>query len=175
MLITQKICISPLLYGTWLLRTTNDMDIENGLNYVIIKNDNTVKLKTLKKNGLIGVKNSRTAYISDIVQEKNNTYLFKLNYSQKNTYSNSFLDIKIPEIKSNSLNYYKEKNLTIDLFDKILYIKDNTNQLFYIFDLYVGTIKNPNIETSINTFMFTQLFGILLNLIINKIIDKMNF
>lgn len=175
MLITNKVCISPLLYGTWLLRTTNDIDIEKGLNYVIIKNDNIIKLKTLDKNGLIGIKKSRTAFITDIIHEKNNTYLFKLNYSKKNTYSNSFLDIKIPEIKSNSLTYYKEKNLTIDLFDRTLFIMDNSNQLFYIFDLYVGTIKSPYVETSMNAFIFTQLFGILLNLIINKLFNNITF
>jgi hypothetical protein len=49
-----------------------------------------------------------------------------------------------------------------------MFINDNDSNLYYIFDLYVGKLKYPNIETNITTFIFTQIFSIVLSLIITK-------
>ena len=162
--------INPLMFGTWVLRVTNDINLEKGINYIQLQEEPIIKLKTLNKDGLFGIKNSRTADITNITYINDNCYSFILNYSKKNIYSYSFLGIEIPEFKSNSLSYYKEKNLTINLFEKTILINDNESPLYYIFDLYIGKIKYPNIETSINTFIFTQLFSILLSLIITKML-----
>lgn len=162
--------INPLMFGTWVLRVTNDINLEKGINYIQLQEEPIIKLKTLNKDGLYGIKNSRTADITNITYINDNCYSFILNYSKKNIYSYSFLGIEIPEFKSNSLSYYKEKNLTINLFEKTILINDNESPLYYIFDLYIGKIKYPNIETSINTFIFTQLFSILLSLIITKML-----
>jgi hypothetical protein len=160
--------INPLMFGTWILRISNDISVEKGLNYIQIQEEPIIKLKTLKQDGLFGIKKSRTAYINNINYVDENNYSFILKYSKKNTYSYSFLGIKIPEFKSNSIKYFKEKNCTINLFDKTMIISDNENSLYYIFDLYIGKLKYPNTETTINTFMFTQLFSIIISLLIGK-------
>lgn len=162
--------INPLMFGTWVLRVTNDINLEKGINYIQIQEEPIIKLKTLNKDGIFGIKKSRTAYINNINYINQNCYSFILNYSRKNIYSYSFLGIEIPEFKSNSVSYSNKKNLTINLYEKTLLIYDNESPLYYIFDLYIGKIKYPNIETSINTFIFTQLFSILLSIIISKII-----
>jgi hypothetical protein len=156
------------MFGTWVLRISNDINVEQGLNYIKIQEEPIIKLKTLKQDGLFGIKKSRTAFINDINYINENSYSFILKYSRKNTYSYSFLGVEIPEFKSNSIEYYKEKNFTIDLHDKTMIITDNNSYLYYIFDLYIGKLKYPNTETSINTFIFTQLFSIILSLLISK-------
>ena len=160
--------INPFMFGTWILRITNDINVENGLNYIQIQEEPIIKLKTLKQDGLFGIKKSRTAYIYNISNVEYNSYSFILKYSKKNIYSYSFLGIEIPEFKSDSLSYYREKNFTINLFDKTIIISDNENCLYYIFDLYIGKLKYPNTETNINTFIFSQFFSILLSVIITK-------
>jgi len=160
--------ITPFMYGNWILRTSNDINIEKELNYIQIQEEPIIKLKSFKQDGLFGIKKSRTAFINDINNIDKNSYLFSLKYSRKNTYSYSFLGIEIPEFKSNSINYYKIKNLTINIVDKSMFINDNDSNLYYIFDLYVGKLKYPNIETNITTFIFTQIFSIVLSLIITK-------
>jgi hypothetical protein len=163
--------LKPIFYGNWLLRATNDIDIIDGLSYIKIDKD-IIKIKTLKHNGIIGIKNSRTARINDILFN-NDSYLINLNYSTKNIYSYSILGIEIPEIKANSKNYNKITNLNITAYDKTLLIYDHNSSYYYIFDLYIGNIKYPNIETNINTFIFTQFISILLNLLIGYYINMM--
>jgi hypothetical protein len=162
--------INPLMFGTWVLRVTNDLNIKNGINYIQLQEEPIIKLKTLKQDGLFGIKKSRTADICNITYINDNCYSFLLNYSKKNIYSYSFIGIEIPEYKSDSLSYYKEKNLTINLFQETILINDNNTPLYYIFDLYIGKLKYPNTETTINTFIFTQLFSILMSLIITKLL-----
>lgn len=160
--------VNPLMFGTWVLRITNDINIDKGLNYIQIQEEPIIKLKTLKQDGLFGIKKSRTAYINNINNIENNSYSFTLKYSKKNIYSYSFLGIEIPEFKSDSLSYYREKDFIINLFDKTLIISDNETNIYYIFDLYIGKLKYPNTETNINTFIFSQIFSILLSIIITK-------
>lgn len=161
--------IHPLMFGTWILRASNDINVEKGLNFIQIQEEPIIKLKTLKQDGLFGIKKSRTAFINNINYTNKNSYYFTLKYSRKNTYSYSFLGIEIPEFKSNSIEYYKEKNCSINIYDKTIIITDNDTCLYYIFDLYIGKLKYPNTETSITTFIFTQVFSILLSVIITKL------
>jgi len=163
--------IKPLIYGTWLLRNTNDRKIDNSLNYLIINDNETIKFKSLEYNYFYGIKNSRTAMIQNITNYDNNTYNIEFKYFKKNTYTYSLFGIEIPEIRTKSEEYYKEKNLTLNLYNNILLIIDNDLSIYYIFDLYLGKIKYPNIETQFNTFIFTQIFGILIGILINKLID----
>jgi hypothetical protein len=162
--------ISPLMFGTWVLRISNDVNLDKGLTYIQILEEPIIKLKTLRRDGLFGIKKSRTAFISDIKYVDKTGYQFTLKYSKKNTYSYSFLGISIPEIKSDSVEYYKEKNLTISIFNKTIIITDNEQYLYYIFDLYIGKLKYPYTETSVTTFIFTQIFSIILSLIISKML-----
>lgn len=161
--------INPLMFGTWVLRISNDINIENGVNYIEIQEEPIIKLKTLKQDGLFGQKKSRTAYINNIKYIDENIYSFKLSFSRKNIYSYSFLGIEIPEYKSNSQSYIKQENYNIKFFDKTIIITDDDNYLYYIFDLYIGKLKYPNAETSFNTFMFTQIFSILFGLLFTKL------
>jgi hypothetical protein len=158
------------MFGTWVLRITNDISVENGLNYIQIQEEPIIKLKTLKQDGLFGIKKSRTAYISNISTTENNSHSFTLKYSKKNIYSYSFLGIEIPEFKSDSLTYYKEKDFIINLFDKTIIISDNETNLYYIFDLYIGKLKYPNTETNINTFIFSQVFSIIMSVFLTKLL-----
>lgn len=160
----------PLIYGKWLLRSSNDLNLNKSITYITI-NDNSMKFKTFKQDGIIGIKNSRTALISNITKIDKDMYFANINYTIKNKYSYSFIGIKIPEIKSESFPYNKEFNCSITLSDKTIFIKDNNSQLYYLFDLYIGLINYPNIDTSVNTFIFTQIFGIFINIIINNIFD----
>ena len=162
--------VNPLMFGTWVLRVTNDINIEKAINYIQIQEEPIIKLKTLNQEGLIGTKKSRTAVINNINYIDNNFYSFTLNYSKKNIYSYSFLGIEIPEFRSNSMSYNKIKNLTMNLFEKTILISDNESSLYYVFDLYIGKLKYPNTETTINTFIFTQLFSLFASILITKLL-----
>lgn len=162
--------IKPLVYGTWLLRTTNDLNIDNQINYLTINNDNTIKFKSLDSNYILGIKQSRTAEYK-IVNQTNDTFNIHFRYLKKNTYTYSFLGIEIPEIKTKTEIYKNDKNLTLNLYNNILLIYDNDETKYYTFDLVYGKIKYPNTETQVYTFMFTQLFGITINTIINKLLE----
>jgi hypothetical protein len=164
--------IKPLIYGTWLLRNTNDINIDNKFNnYLIINNNETIKFKSLDFNYFFGIKKSRTAIIQNITDYDNNTYDITLNYLKKNTYTYSILGVEIPEIKTKSEDYYFERNLTLNLYNNILLILDNDTSFYYVFDLYLGKIKCPNIETRFNTFIFTQILGIIIGTIIHKLFE----
>ena len=78
----------PLIYGTWLLRTTNDYTIKDKINYLIIQDDKSIKFKSLNYSNLFGIKKSRNAIIDKINELDNNTYIVNLKYNCKNTYSN---------------------------------------------------------------------------------------
>jgi hypothetical protein len=170
MRISTKI-IKPLIYGTWILRNTNDLKIDDAINYLIINNDKSVKFKSLDYNYFFGIKNSRSAIIENITDFQNNSYKIDFKYFKKNTYTYSFFGIEIPEIKTKSEEYYKQKNLTLNLYNNVLLIFDNEMSIYYVFDLYLGKIKYPNIETQFNTFIFTQIFGILIGILINKLLN----
>ena len=162
--------ISPVIFGTWVLRVTNDNNIENGLNFIKINEEPIIKLKTIKQDGLFGIKKSRTAIIKNFNYLSKNTYNFTLDYSTKNTYSYSFLGIEIPEFKTKSMSYNKTINLSMLIHDKTIIINDKL--LYYIFDLNIGNIQYPNVETNLNTFMFTQIISILLGILITNLFFK---
>ena len=164
--------VKPLIFGTWILRNTNDLNIENNLNYLIIYNDKLIKFKSVDSNPIFGLKKSRTAEIKSLIENnETNNYLIQLRYLKKNTYTYSFFGIEIPEIKTKSEDYNSEKNITFNLYSNVLLIFDNNLSLYYTFDLYNGNIKSQYTETSLNTFLFTQIFGIIIGLFINKLFN----
>lgn len=164
--------IKPLIYGTWILRDTNNYDLQNGQNYIVIKNDTMIKLKSFyNSNSIIGLKKSKTATINNINQ-KNETLSINYTWISKNTYTYSILGIEIPEIKTNSNEYKQESNLTLDLYNNnVLIVNDLNNSFYYIFDLCLGKMKYPNVETSLNLFMFTQFFSIMFGILFNKLLN----
>jgi len=48
--------ITPLMFGTWVLRISNDVNVDKGLTYIQIQEEPTIKIKTLKRDGLFGKK-----------------------------------------------------------------------------------------------------------------------
>lgn len=165
----RLIKLFPHLLGTWTLRSTNDKYLLDGFTYLVLHNDDTIKLKTIYQEGIIGVKKSRSGNINNI-RINNSTILLNITYNTYIKYSQSILGIQIPEFKSNEINYSMNKELSIDIIDKTLLIKDIYLPLYYLFDLQVGKIKSPLIETGMNTLVFTQVLSFFLNLVMVNLI-----
>jgi hypothetical protein len=72
--------LKPLIYGTWLLRNTNDLSIDCSQNYLIIDSNETIKFKSLDYNSYFGIKKSRTAMIENITDHDNDSYTIKFKY-----------------------------------------------------------------------------------------------
>jgi hypothetical protein len=159
----------PHLLGTWILRSTNDKFLSDGFTYLVLKDDNTIKLKTIYQEGIIGVKKSRYGKIENIKYNESKI-LLNITYNCYMKYSQSILGIQIPEIKSDEIDYTIKKELTIDIIDKTLLIKDSNLPVYYLFDLQIGKIKSPLIETCINTLIFTQIVSFFLNLMLANFI-----
>jgi hypothetical protein len=153
----------PFLLGTWVLRATNDKNLKDGFTFLVLHDDNTIKLKTIYSEGIFGIKNSRSGYIENITKN-NNTTLLDIKYNTFNKYSHSIFGIQIPEIKSENNKFLLNKQLYIQIIDNSLLIKDLRLPLYYLFDLQIGKIKSPLIETQMNTLIFTQLISFILNL-----------
>jgi hypothetical protein len=159
----------PYLLGTWILRSTNDKYLSDGFTYLVLHNDDTLKLKTIYQEGIIGVKKSRYGNI-DNIRINNSAILLDITYNAYIKYSQSILGIQIPEFKSDELNYTMKKELSINIIDKTLLIKDLYLPLYYLFDLQIGKIKSPLIETGMNTLIFTQVVSFFLNLLMANLI-----
>lgn len=155
----------PFLMGTWVLRATNDHSLKEGYTFLVLNDDNSIKLKTIYQEGIFGVKKSRSGYIENVLTNKNNTVL-KIKYNSYNKYSQSIFGIQIPEVKSENVKYSINKQLNARLIDRSLLVTDVGSPLYYLFDLQIGKIKSPLIETGINTLIFTQFVSFFLNLIL---------
>ena len=136
-------------------------------------NDEYFKIKTINYNNILGLKKSKTANINYInIDNDNDTVDIGFSCISKNLYTYSFLGIEIPEIKTNSTNYFLQNNVSLKLYDNtILYVNDIENTIYYIFDLYLGKIKYPNIDITLTNFIFSQIFGIFFGILLNKIIN----
>jgi len=164
--------ISPFLMGTWILRSTNDQSLKDGYTFLVLNDDNSLKLKTIYQEGIFGVKKSRSGHIENVTLNNINTSL-KIKYDSYNKYSQSIFGIQIPELKSENVKYSINKELTAQLIDKSLLVTDVDLHLYYLFDLQIGKIKSPLIETGINTLIFTQFVSFFLNLILVNVIHLM--
>ena len=155
---------NKFLLGNWVLRSTNDNQLKNGYSFLIINDDNTIKLKTIYDKNLIFIKKSTSGYINNITYDTN--ILLDISYVNYNIYSHSLFGIQLPEIKSTNKKFNINKKFKAELVDQSLLITDIKTPLYYLFDLQLGKIKSPYIEISLYTFIFTQFIGIFLNLII---------
>jgi len=190
----------PLLLGTWVLRSSNDMLIDKGVSYIIINYDDTIKFRTLYRDGFVGMKKSISGNILNITEYYDDTeaesslymsnndrvvtphikeasckYLIDINYSHINKYSYSIFGVEIPEFKSKTKYSKIERKINVSLHDKTLLIRDNKIPLYYLFDLQIGKVQQPFIETGINNFIFIQTFSFILNLIFAKILHNLIF
>jgi hypothetical protein len=57
---------NKFLLGNWILRSTNDNQLKNGYTFLIINDDNTIKLKTIYDENLVVIKKSTSGYIDNI-------------------------------------------------------------------------------------------------------------
>jgi hypothetical protein len=161
---------NKFLLGNWILRSTNDNQFKNGYTFLIVNDDNTIKLKTIYDENLITIKKSTTGKINNIENELLNSALLEISYTNYNIYSHSLFGIQLPEIKSSNKKFNIKKKFKVELVDQSLLITDTRTPLYYLFDLQIGKIKSPYIEISLYTFIFTQFSGILLNNILNNIL-----
>jgi hypothetical protein len=173
----MKLCNSilhshPYLLGTWVLRCTNDVHLRDEYTYMVLNDDNTIKLKTIYQKNFFGLKKSRSGLIQEIINN-NNEINVKIKYNYHNNYVQSLFGIEIPEIIS-AKNYYVIKStLLITLYEKTLLIKVADTTLYYLFDLQIGKIKSPFIESGINTLFFSQFLTFFLNILLANAIHSL--
>lgn len=172
---------SPYLLGTYLLRKTNDGAINTKYAYLILNDDNNIKLKTIVQKGVFATKISKTGRIKYKASVKNvlyklfgiGSYDITVRFNNVNKYSYSFFGIEFPEIRYKQIsNYNIEKNMNVRYKDNTLYVSDNDLDNYYLFDLYGNLMMNrlPFVELSINTLVMTQIIGFIINLLLVKTI-----
>ena len=158
--------VNKFLLGNWVLRATNDIHLQHGYTFLIINENNTIKLKTIYDKNVIVSKKSTTGIIKNVANIDDNNAILDIIYTNYNIYSHSLYGIQLPEIKSTNRIFNIKKCFNIELVDHSLLITDTRTPLYYLFDLQIGRVKSPYIEMSLYTFIFTQIIGILLNVMI---------
>jgi hypothetical protein len=178
----NSLYITPQLFGTYLLRTTNNCNIKSKYTYLIINDNTNIKIKTIEENGFIATKTSKRGIIDYIPSINNiNSYLFKknsydvlINFNNINKYSYSYFGIEFPEIKYKEITNYKSKiRIRLEFKQNSIVMMDE-NKYYYIFDLYpsIKINKLPYIEMPFNTFLFSQFLGFIINIIFVKFLDS---
>ena len=168
----MKLSYSKFILGNWILRATNDnyLTSRNAYTYIIISDNNNIKLKSIYNEGLITVKKSTTGTYNIIdLDINNNTAYIDVIYNKYNIYSHSFFGIQLPEIKSQNKIIMNKRRINVELIDNSILVNDEKTPLYYLFDLQIGKIKSPFIEINLNTFIFSQIFGLLLSSIITHL------
>lgn len=183
---------APYFMGTYILRKTNDKSFKSSYTYLVLNENNNIKLKSLIKKGPLATKISRTGSIKFIKNYKtifnplyhitfnkklnkiqvDNDITVALTFNNINKYSYSLLGIEFPEFKYKQIsNYYVNKEIRIKQKNYNLYITDD--QYYYLFDLATDLNKGklPYIEVPFNTLLFTQIFGFILNILLVKFLD----
>lgn len=184
---------APQFLGTYLLRKTNDLSIRNKYTYLILNENNNIKLKTVIQKGIFATKISRTGFIKFnknyktilnpfyyvTMHKKLNNIMFdndieiSIQFNNIDKYSYSIFGIQFPEIKyKQNSNYYIQKKLRVRQKDYTFYVTDKYTMLYYIFDISnLATKKLPFIETPIGTLLFTQVFSFIANILLAKFLD----
>jgi len=168
----MKLSYSKFILGNWILRATNDnyLTSRNAYTYIIISDNNNIKLKSIYNEGLITVKKSTTGTYNIIdLDINNNTAYIDVIYNKYNIYSHSLFGIQLPEIKSQNKIIMNKRRINVELIDNSILVNDEKTPLYYLFDLQIGKIKSPFIEINLNTFIFSQIFGLLLSSIITHL------
>lgn len=170
-----SIVSSPYLLGTYQLRHTNNKLLNTKYAYLILNDDNNIKLKTIIQNGIFATKVSKTGRIEYKTNIKNiisrifgfNNYDIIVRFNNVNKYSYSILGVEFPEFRYRQIaNYNIEKNINVRYKDNTIYIKDYNINNYYIFDIYpsVSTYRLPYIDISFNTLIITQIINIFGNI-----------
>ena len=168
----MKLSYSKFILGNWILRATNDnyLNSRNAYTYIIISDNNNIKLKSIYNEGLITIKKSTTGVFNIIdLDINNNTAYIDVIYNKYNIYSHSLFGIQLPEIKSQNKIIMDKRRINVELIDNSILVNDDKTPLYYLFDLQIGKIKSPFIEIYFNTFIFSQIFSLLLSSIITHL------
>jgi hypothetical protein len=183
---------APYFMGTYLLRKTNDESLMSSYTYLILNDNNNIKLKSIIQNGPFATKISRTGSLKFINNLKtifnpmyHITFNKKLNdiivdndvnllvtFNNVNKYSYSVLGIEFPELKYKQIsNYNINKKIRVRQKNYTLYVTDD--KYYYLFDLNSELIKGklPYVEIPFNTLLFTQIFGFIINILLVKFFD----
>jgi hypothetical protein len=169
--------INNYLLGNYILRKTNDPVIKNSYSYLILNQNNTIKLKTVSLNNIIATKVSRTGIISIKNNYKNifnneDVYNIILEFNNVNKYSYSLFGIEYPEIKyKQNSNYSKHKYLQVKRKDSTFVVTDDNNY-YYIFDLIYYKYRLPYIEISVNTLLASNILGFIINALLLHLFSK---
>jgi hypothetical protein len=178
--------------GTYLLRKTNDESLKSSYTYLILNDNNNIKLKSIIQKGPFATKISRTGSLEFINNKKSIfnpmyhiTFNKKLNdmivdndinllvtFNNVNKYSYSALGIEFPELKYKQIsNYNINKKIRVRQKNYTLYVTDD--KYYYLFDLNSELIKGrlPYVEIPFNTLLFTQIFGFIINILLVKFFD----
>jgi hypothetical protein len=189
----------PLMIGTWKLRSTNNKNLNINYTYLTLDINDIVKIKTIKSNGFISIKTSRSGILTliknnnkfirfDILKFFNrinnkdveNDFDINITFTNINKYSYSIFGLETPDnkIETNIIdnkNIFKYNyNINVKQTDNTIYVNDMNTAHYYIFDLITNINKFPIPDSQINSLLFTQLFGFIINYILIRIIAKEN-
>ena len=168
--------------GTYLLRKTNDNTIQTKYTYLILNEENNIKLKSVKQNIFFATKISKTGTIEFKSNFKNLILKFLplpidydiiVKFNNVNKYSYSIFGIEFPEIRYKQIsNYNIRKNMKARYKNYTIYIVDD-EQKYYMFDIYpyLNVLRQPYIETPFNTLIATQVISFIINILLVKIFD----
>jgi hypothetical protein len=181
---------NPFLLGTFVLRTTNDPSLINKFTTLILKDDGTLKVKTLAQNGIVATKISRSGtikfqynnkksikyYVSNLVNNKisekyslENDMNVEVNFNNVNKYSYSFFGIEVPEFRYEQItDFVTSKKVNVQQKENTLFIKDDVMNYYYLFDISYSDTKRPFIEMTLFTLFTTQIISSLINIIFIK-------
>ena len=164
--------------GMWKLRYTNDKFLDNAYTYLKLDIDYSFKLKTIRSNGFLAVKTSKSGKINYsnfynlfyLILKKKINLNVHLDFINVNKYYYSICGIEIPEYKFTYINSCNiKKHLEINILDNKLIVKDVDKNKLYIFDQCDQYEKRPFIDMSFNTFIFSTILGVFLNIILMKL------
>lgn len=163
---------SPFLFGIWKLRLTNDIKLADTMVYLILDNSDKIKLKTIT-NGIFATKISKSGIIKKKVKNfsifHNNKIELDAVFSRLNKYTYSIFGLEIPQIKLiGNETYNITKNVIITHKYSSLYIIDNNNKNYYIFDQFSDKLQIPS--ASLTFMLANQLIGFVVNLILVKLL-----
>ena len=146
--------------GNWLLRTTNNPYYKEGNTRLLIDNDGIICFRTKQNN-----------YIFNEVRKKNgkfnfnsSTMILNIQFDSIVFYKNTLFGIKTFKFDRRIEECNSNINLEcmLETYDK-LYLYDYINNYHYLYDLYIKELEIPEIETSLNNYIFIQILSFIIN------------
>jgi len=157
----MKIAFTIFLYGKWILRSTNDYNLKQGITYLDIKDENTIEVETRIADHFFEKRAIRYGTINRLGTAVDVDLHSKITYP----YSLFGTEIFIPKLDQGHNNYdYKKKFIIKQNLNKLCVTDVNSNH-YYLWETYNKESSTPKIETKWNNFIFLQIITFLLNII----------